>query len=300
MGLAGRDPIFFAQLESEIALMRSDFASDPAKAEQHVETLVETCLTCHGAMGKHQYRLDHGPDAAPYGLAHIMSESTDPHATGDKHWQYGSLSRDGISCTICHQMQPREQPADDKRPYLEYFLETSITGNIHIGNPNELHGPFEDKEISPYSMEHALGFKPKHNAYIKSSQMCGTCHVVNLPIVDKPLHRGEHADELIAAEQNPLFKQYHHHVEQATYLEWLNSEYENEFNPDNPQAQTCQDCHMSRDYHNDNLDVHLDELVTRIAAIQDDTYPTLKTWSSRKNSSFASAKRVTPATTSAD
>lgn len=273
MGLAGRDPIFFAQLESEIALMWQDFGSDPEKAQAHVDHLVEACLSCHGAMGKHQYRLDHGPEASFYGLDHITRASTETESNGEKHWQYGALSRDGISCTVCHQMQPREQPADDKRPYLEFFLETSITGNIHLGNPNELHGPFKDDEISPYTMEHALGFKPKHNSYIKSSRMCGSCHVVNLPIVDKPLKSGEHADELIAAEQNPVFKQYHHHIEQATYLEWLNSEYENEFNPDNPQAKTCQDCHMSKDYHNDNIGVHMDRLLTRIAAIQDDTYP---------------------------
>ncbi|MCG8450365.1 MAG: cytochrome P460 family protein [Pirellulales bacterium] len=273
MGLAGRDPIFHAQLESEIELMRGDFAKDPEQAQLHIDNLVEACLTCHGAMGKHQYRLDHGNEAAHFDVEDVMRRSTDQDATGENDWRYGSLARDGISCTICHQMQPREQPAEDHRHYLEFFLETSITGNIYVGNANELHGPFEDKEISPYSMEHALGFKPKHNPYIKSSQMCGTCHVVNLPIVDRPLHEGEQPDELIAAEQNPLFKKYHHHVEQATYLEWLNSEYENEFNPENPQARTCQDCHMSRDYHHDELGLHLERLVTRIAAIQDDTYP---------------------------
>ena len=273
MGLAGRDPIFHAQLESEIELMREDFGHDPEKAQTHIDNLVETCLTCHGAMGKHQYRIDHGNAAPPFNVDHVMLESTDPHAKGTKDWRYGSLARDGISCTICHQMQPRKQPADDHRPYLEFYLETSITGSIHFGDPNELHGPFKDDEISPYTMEHALGFKPKQNPYIQSSRMCGSCHVVNLPIVDLPLHPGEKPDELIAAEQNPLFKKYHHHVEQATYLEWLNSEYENEFDPDNPKAQTCQDCHMSSDYHNDDLDLHLKRLVTRIAAIQDDTYP---------------------------
>ncbi|TWU27757.1 cytochrome P460 family protein [Bythopirellula polymerisocia] len=273
MGLAGRDPIFHAQLESEIELMRSDFADDPEQAKEHVDNLVETCLTCHGAMGKHQFTLDQGKSAGHFGIEHVMLKSTDPEAKNAKDWHYGSLARDGISCTICHQMQPREQPADDHRHYLEFFLETSITGNIHVGNANELHGPFEDKEISPYSMEHALGFKPKFNPYIKQSQMCGACHVVNLPIVDKPLAEGEEPNELVVAEQNQLFKKYNHHVEQATYLEWLNSEYENEFNPDNPQAKTCQDCHMARDYHNDDLDLHLENIETRIAAIQDDTFP---------------------------
>ncbi|MEQ8836875.1 MAG: hypothetical protein RID07_08730, partial [Lacipirellulaceae bacterium] len=273
MGLAGRDPIFFAQLESEIEFIKDDFPDDPVKVKEHVDALVETCLTCHGAMGKHQYRADHGSEAEPFGTDKVLSKSTDPHATGKDDWRYGALARDGISCTICHQMEPREQPADDHRHYLEYFLETSITGNINVGNANELHGPFEDKEIAPYSMNHALGFKPKHNPYIQSSQMCGTCHVVNLPIIDEQYAEGEATDELVAAEHNPLFKKYHHHVEQATYLEWLNSEFENEFDTENPKAKSCQDCHMSKDYHSDELDLHLEQIETRIAAIQDDTYP---------------------------
>jgi hypothetical protein len=271
MGLAGRDPIFFAQLESEIALLEKDLKDDPQRAEKLVGELVDACLTCHGAMGKHQFDIDHGGQGR-FGLEHVMRASTDPAATGKRHWRYGALARDGISCTVCHHMQPREQPKGDDRPYLEYFLETSITGNIHLGKPGELYGPWEDKEIAPYAMEHAMGFTPKHNAYTKSSQMCGSCHVVNLPIVDKRHEHGDD-DELIAAEVKPAFKEFHHHLEQATYLEWLNSEFENEIDEDNPKAQTCQDCHMARDYHNDEAGVHLDTIETRIAAIQDTTYP---------------------------
>ncbi|MCA9259277.1 MAG: hypothetical protein KDA61_08765 [Planctomycetales bacterium] len=62
-------------------------------------------------------------------------------------------------------------------------------------------------------------------------------------------------------------------MEQATYLEWLNSAYENEFQTDNPTGKSCQDCHMSRDYRDENLGVDLASLATRIAAIQDETYP---------------------------
>jgi hypothetical protein len=272
MGLAGRDPIFFAQLESEIELMRADFKNDPAEAERMVGELVEACLTCHGAMGKHQFTLDHGTAAGTFGLEHVTTASTDAAATGAKHWQYGALARDGISCTICHQMEPREQPAGDDRHYLEFFLETSITGNIHVGEVNAIHGPLEDKEIAPYAMEHAMGYKPKHNPYIKSSRMCGTCHVVNLPIVDM-LHRDGEGIELIASEQKSAFKKFHHHVEQATYLEWLNSAYENEFNETNPDAKTCQDCHMSQHYRHDGLKLDLDRIESRVAAIQDTTYP---------------------------
>ncbi|HMO86836.1 MAG TPA: hypothetical protein PKC18_18145, partial [Lacipirellulaceae bacterium] len=46
-----------------------------------------------------------------------------------------------------------------------------------------------------------------------------------------------------------------------------------EVDVDNPQAKTCQDCHMARDLHHDEWDVHLDRIETQIAAIQDHTYP---------------------------
>jgi hypothetical protein len=280
MGLAGRDPIFYAQLESEIELLRADFPDDPKHAEEMVESLAETCLTCHASMGKHQFDVDHGGKTGHFSVAHAMLSSTDVAATGSKDWRYGALARDGVSCAVCHQMEPREQPAGDTREYLEFFLETSITGAINVGKPGELNGPFQDKEISPYAMEHALGFTPKYNPYIKSSQLCGTCHVVNLPICDTLSKVGE--EELIASERHPTFKKFHHHVEQATYLEWLNSEFENEINVANPQAKTCQDCHMKRDYHNDDLALHLDKIETRLAAIQDNTYPEAESLAERE------------------
>jgi hypothetical protein len=279
MGLAGRDPIFFAQLESEIAMLREEYGADPSLADELCDQLVDTCLSCHGVMGKRQFELDHQGQQPPgerpphFSLAHLYNTSREPDESGHAAHAYGALARDGISCSVCHHIQPREQPANDRRPYLQYFLETSITGNFHLGKTNELHGPFADKELAPYSMEHALGFKPVHNPYVKSSQMCGTCHVVNLPIVDDPLEEGETPDELVAAQQNPFFKRFRHHVEQATYLEWLNSEFENEFQVDNPRARTCQDCHMARDYRNPELRADFDTLATRMAAIQDDTYP---------------------------
>jgi hypothetical protein len=282
MGLAGRDPVFFAQVESELALLKRDFADDPQRGAELSRELVETCLSCHGVMGKRQYDLDGHTPGHGFDVSHVMRSSTDPGSAGHEHWRYGALARDGVSCTVCHLMQPREQPADDDRPYLEFYLETSITGNLNLGPANELHGPFEDKELAPYAMEHALGYKPKHNAYIKSSQMCGTCHVVNLPIVDRPAPEEGDEGALIASEQNPAFKGFFHHVEQATYLEWLNSEFENEFHADNPQAKTCQDCHMSRDYHNEELGVHVDALKTRIAAIQDNTYPEAENLAARE------------------
>ena len=71
----------------------------------------------------------------------------------------------------------------------------------------------------------------------------------------------------------PLFRGFHHHVEQATYLEWLNSQYENEINKQNPLAKSCQDCHMSRGLKDEPHGIDITQIRSRIAAVQDTTYP---------------------------
>jgi hypothetical protein len=64
-----------------------------------------------------------------------------------------------------------------------------------------------------------------------------------------------------------------HSIEQATYLEWLNSQYQNEFGPPNPRAKTCQDCHMPRGYASSSRGVDIPQIQTRFAIVEDDTYP---------------------------
>src|SRR5262249_62006203 len=44
MGLAGRDPVFYSQLDSELAYLRNQ----PPVGQQ----VVNTCTRCHGRMGK--------------------------------------------------------------------------------------------------------------------------------------------------------------------------------------------------------------------------------------------------------
>lgn len=272
MGLAGRDPIFLAQLESELAKLQREFSDNPAHAEKLGRILEDTCLKCHGAMGRHQFHADSQADDRPlFDLDQIQATANqgDPADEGDA--KYGALAREGISCMVCHRMQPRPQPADDKRSPLEYYFDTSLTGNLYFGPSNEVYGPFKDDSITTYPMKHALGVVPKYSAYIKSSQLCGSCHTVALPSVDRPVERREH-DELNKAQTVKEFADFHHHIEQATYLEWLNSEFENEFNVNNPKARSCQDCHMSKNLDLDD-DLEFDQLTTRMAIIQDTTYP---------------------------
>lgn len=271
MGLAGRDPVFYAQLESEIASIRKDFRSDPTSAQALCATLTDACLRCHGAMGKNQFDADHAGASERLSLDQVFAVGDPTQREGQGDAKYGALARDGVSCLICHRMKPREQPPDDHRPYLQYFLESSITGHFQLGMPGEVYGPYPDDAVAPYAMEHATGMKPKHGDFLKSSQLCGTCHTVSLPAIDKP--PGGPVDELARCEIVPQFRGFHHHVEQATYLEWLNSEYENEINRQNPLAKTCQDCHMSRGLKDVKHGVDIAQIRTRIAAVQDTTYP---------------------------
>src|SRR6516225_1705832 len=95
--------------------------------------------------------------------------------------------------------------------------------------------------------------KPKFNAHITSARLCGSCHTIDLPVVDK----------------TPIG----HSVEQNTYLEWVNSQYQNEFGPVLPSAKTCQDCHMPGGYTNAADNISVPQIQTRIASVEDDSYP---------------------------
>jgi cytochrome P460 len=245
MGLAGRDPIFYAQLESEIAFVKSFFKNDPAKVAENIKAINNTCFRCHGVMGKRRLDDDHGGT----GKGDFDPELV--YATYDNNKQsymYGALARDGVSCMACHRI------VEDKVPFAE-FLRTRITGNFSTGNAAELFGPFKDNEIVTDPMNNSLGIKPKHDPYIKSSRMCGNCHTINLPLMDNP-----------EADVNKP------HLEQLTYLEWLNSGYQNEVGA-NSKAQTCQDCHMPTKYTNAKGTLNIPLIQQPIAFIEDDQYP---------------------------
>jgi hypothetical protein len=112
---------------------------------------------------------------------------------------------------------------------LSGFAKT-FTGSFLVGPPDQLYGPFQDPKTMP--MKRAIGSAPEHNANTLTSEMCGSCHTVHLPV----LHRGETIG---------------HVYEQTTYPEWAFSDYRAGTTPDGPLplgsgalAQSCQGCHM--------------------------------------------------------
>jgi len=254
MGLGGRDPIFYAQLASETETFHRDIS----------ETVQDTCLGCHGILGQRQFAIDGGLDGDGGG-DHGGGEDADcepflreyadatPYPDGNPlaHLaDYGALARDGISCTACHHMRVGEgggpaldepqnrcvkQRQDFLNPHNKRFART-FTGSFLLGDPGELYGPFEEPKTQP--MDHSLGIQPVHNPSIRSSELCGSCHTVHLPVM---------------AKGNP--KPVAYTYEQTTYPEWAFSAYRTGETPQGslPEgagelAESCQSCHMpSRD-----------------------------------------------------
>jgi hypothetical protein len=116
-------------------------------------------------------------------------------------------------------------------------------------------------------MKNALDITPVHQPFIKDSQLCGACHTINLPnigMTDDPRPVLTAAGpSLVAATERP----YSNTIEQATFLEWQNSAFAG------PEFKSCQDCHMPKGFTSPDGKIHIPQLVTQIAAIQDTTYP---------------------------
>ena len=242
MGLAGRDPVFFSQLQSETN-----------RLPKLTECIENTCLHCHGVMGQRQLAMDTQkrdalcknmfavapPPEVPFGDPFRLGLVTRYQASDDPHG-YGNLARDGISCTVCHRI--------DKTALGK---EASFTGNWVAGPEDKIFGPFDDVVVDP--MKNAIGITPEHGEQIKSSDLCGTCHNILLPVLDNdgqphPVH---------VPGGGTVTSTY----EQTTHLEWTNSVFAR-----GATFQSCQDCHMPTHYKSMSL------AGTKIANIESDEF----------------------------
>lgn len=184
MGLAGRDPIFFSQLNSESTL-HDNLTDHPGAAKEFVQDL---CLSCHGVMGQRQF---HADNQGPYFTRDKLNESTG---------EYGALGRDGISCAVCHRMSADGLGTPD-----------TYTGRFKLNDGTQYNGPFNDVVKLP--MQNAIGADPVQAPQITDSTMCGSCHTIILPVYKA------NGDQMIdpATGKQKMF------TEQATFFEWQNS-----------------------------------------------------------------------------
>ena len=222
MAVSARDPVVRSQLESELASL----SSPPARAE-----VQQLCMSCHAVMGERRYPAlarEPGSDYATVDRRQAHHDrSTIEKAT------FGALARDGVSCTVCHHIAA-----------AKLGTKPSFTAHFETGPATEVYGPFSDVKTHP--MKSAIGVTPMHGAQITDAGLCGSCHVVDVPV--------------FSGDQK-LPKQTH---EQTTYLEWANSVYAHK----GREYQTCQDCHMPR-----ANPVTKQPLATSLVNIEDTTFP---------------------------
>lgn len=291
MGLAGRDPIFHSQLESEMALLERDANMNPTPLKGPLSdtkhAVTNTCLSCHGAMGQRQLSIDAEFDqsldpnfSVDYFYLTPRLSNSEPPVTDEQYTQYGQLAREGISCAICHHIDKPDEasikgwtPPDgwlnnENQRELAYLLFHNNTGRYVRGPADEFYGPFEDVATIP--MQRTLGVKPMHNEFISDSQLCGTCHTINLPNIGATEAK---YPVLNAAETNPAFKDYNHSIEQATFLEWQNSVFAQAPGKEGSRFASCQDCHMPGGFTSLDKTIEIDQITTQIAAIQDVNFP---------------------------
>jgi hypothetical protein len=233
MGLAGRDPIFFAQLDTESNLHRH--LAGKANGAAFVQDL---CLRCHGVMGQRQFHLDRGnaPD-----VLFTRNQLADPNS------KYGALARDGVSCAVCHHISdgPGDNPADP----------STFTGLFKLGPATSVYGPYSSDpdptgaksgdSVIPRPMQNALGITPKQGTHIQQADLCASCHTISLPVFDS---QGRPVIENRAVK---------HEYEQTTFFEWQNSDFG---------GISCQQCHMPDSFQGTPLDF-------KIANIEDSTFP---------------------------
>src|ERR1044072_1345083 len=235
--------------------MQNFFKDSRKKMDAGIKGVTNICFKCHGVMGKRRLDDDNGgTNHGDFKTELVYATYDDPKPADPAAYIYGALARDGVSCMACHRIVEDKLARNETDP-LTSFLKSNITRNFSVGGLDQIFGPFTDQEIVTDPMNNSLGIKPKHDPYIRKSRMCGNCHTINLPLMDNPsLNPGQP------------------HLEQLTYLEWLNSGYQNEIGH-NPRAQTCQDCDRATKYANSKGTLSVPLIQQPIAFIEDDQYP---------------------------
>jgi hypothetical protein len=185
MANAAKDPLWQAKISSEVD-----------RASHLQEVIEEKCSRCHMGMARYQAQ----KDGTPVGV--LGTGFLDP-----THYLH-EAAMDGVSCTLCHQVQPDKLGTEDSYTG-KYVIDTSSVPPDRL-----IFGPYENPFGNP--MQQASGFNPVFGAQIEDSAHCGSCHTLYTPTLNAA---GDPVGEF---------------PEQTTYLEWEHAVF----------TETCQDCHL--------------------------------------------------------
>lgn len=164
-------------------------------------TIEDECSICHMPMQRYQARA-----TGERGLVFARlpeKRGSDP---------LDSLAADGVSCTLCHQIQ------DERLGDTSSFTGGFVIDTAPPGNRRPVFGPYVVDRGHTTIMHSSSGYVPTQGMHIRESEMCATCHT------------------LYTTTLGPQGETVGHLPEQVPFLEWKHSAYAGE--------RSCQDCHM--------------------------------------------------------
>lgn len=186
MANSARDPYWMAAVRREVM-------DHPAAAD----TIEDECTICHMPMTTF-------PARAAGGKGRLFDQLK---ADADN----AALAADGVSCTVCHQIQPTKF-GDPSSFNGGYVIDVEAAAGTR-----KVFGPFAIDAGRTKVMQSSSGFLPTESTHTQQSELCATCHT----LFTHSLAPG--ATDVRLPEQTP-------------YLEWQQSAYKD--------TQSCQSCHM--------------------------------------------------------
>ena len=186
---AARDPYWQASV-------RAETLANPALRE----VIEDKCVTCHMPMARTTV-------VAQGEQGRLLDDGL-----GNPEHPLHGLAMDGVSCTVCHQIQARNLGQEES--FDGRFL---VDTTAPLGE-RASYGPYETAELDAMMMG-ASGYLPVTSDHLGSAELCATCHTLSTPFVD-----------VETREVAGMFP------EQMPYREWLAS--------DHAPESVCQTCHM--------------------------------------------------------
>ena len=180
MGLSGRDPIFFSQLQAETNHL-------PQLTDVHRDAPACTAMARWARVSSRSTRAGRS-DAACDDMFAIPPPPEVPFGQPLRRARAAAMAGvRGSGRAVLRRARratASRAPSATTSPRHDLGEERTYTGNFVTGPADEIYGPYEDDTIVTKPMEHALGLTPMFGEQITSSELCGSCHNVLLPIFD--------------------------------------------------------------------------------------------------------------------
>jgi mono/diheme cytochrome c family protein len=192
MANAARDPYFYASVRRETL--------DHSSRSREIQ---DECAACHVPMAQ---KAAHSQGR----LATLLPDAAAPEPDG-----HDRVARDGVSCTVCHQI------ASDGLGTISSFNGNFRLPPVRPDGVRDVFGPFAVDTGRRTIMRSATGFEQVEAAHVRQSELCATCHTLITTAYDR---EGRVIGSL---------------PEQMNYQEWRHSAFYGE-------RRSCQTCHMPR------------------------------------------------------